>query len=413
MIVTENNIETRLSKTHLYLTALSLASLPFGGLIVSYSLVLLIVNWLYGVVVNKRLSKISITPKLLSVVGLYLLYLVGLLYTSNYTYAFRDLETKMSMLFIPIVFSSLPGFSLNQFKFLSKVFIGACVFSFLFCVGFIFFKFGFSQPEKFSYTSLSIFIHPGYFSIYMSVAVALVSFLSSVDAGTNRWSRISGVIIIAFILVAQLMLAAKMPLVISFMLVIAAVSLWLYRLNKIRAVIGFVIMAVTIVLVVMNIESVSNRFHTVFEAVDSQQIDFKTTESSKVRVLVWKASVEAIKDNGLIGVGTGDIMDTLRSYYQQAGYIGALDHNLNTHNQFLQTTLALGIPGFIALMFMFFNSINAARKQKDTLYLRLIFIYAISCLTESVFETQAGVCSFVLLNSIFLFSREKETASPN
>lgn len=131
-------------------------------------------------------------------------------------------------------------------------------------------------------------------------------------------------------------------------------------------------------------------------------IDNTTTESSKVRLLIWQTSAEIIKDNFLFGVGTGDVKDVLMSKYKEKGLTGAYKENLNAHNQFLQTFIALGLPGILLLLASFVFPFILAIKTRNYIYLAFLIIVFINFLTESMLETIAGVMFYAFFNSLLI-----------
>ncbi|HRD40798.1 MAG TPA: O-antigen ligase family protein, partial [Bacteroidia bacterium] len=79
------------------------------------------------------------------------------------------------------------------------------------------------------------------------------------------------------------------------------------------------------------------RLSNAFKTASSANVDKTSVESTAVRMLIWGESMEIIKNNFWWGVGVGDANDVLQAAYKEHGLTGALEHNLNTHNQYFQT----------------------------------------------------------------------------
>ncbi len=124
----------------------------------------------------------------------------------------------------------------------------------------------------------------------------------------------------------------------------------------------------------------------------------------KRRKFIWSASWEIIKNNVLFGVGTGDVKDRLMEKYAQEGYEGAMKQKLNAHNQFLQTTIALGLSGLLLIGACFVIPFRIVLQKRQFLLGWLILLFFMYALTESVFEVQAGVIFFTYFSSLFVFS---------
>jgi hypothetical protein len=58
--------------------------------------------------------------------SLFVLHLVGLIYTSDFEYAFKDLLIKLPILVMPLIYCGMPKFSKKQIKQLLFIFVAAC-----------------------------------------------------------------------------------------------------------------------------------------------------------------------------------------------------------------------------------------------------------------------------------------------
>ena len=80
---------------------------------------------------------------------------------------------------------------------------------------------------------------------------------------------------------------------------------------------------------------------------------------------------------------------------------GALEHKLNAHSQFLQTGIALGIPGLSALVAMLLVPLSL-RRNRFILFISLTVIMTLNFLVESMLEVQAGVIFYAYFSSLLL-----------
>ena len=113
--------------------------------------------------------------------------------------------------------------------------------------------------------------------------------------------------------------------------------------------------------------------------------------SSNTRVEVWKATSQLIKNNYLIGVGTGDIKDELSKQYKKNNFKAGIELNYNCHNQYLQFTLISGILGGLILILILSLSFIYAYKSRNQILLLFVVLIALNMLMESMLETKAGV----------------------
>ena len=89
--------------------------------------------WLFmGDSVKLKLQRFIHNKTAIVLVALYLLHLAGLIYTSDFVYAFKDLRVKLPLLLLPIVLSSvkpLPKkyFDLLMLLYVASVFVATCI----------------------------------------------------------------------------------------------------------------------------------------------------------------------------------------------------------------------------------------------------------------------------------------------
>lgn len=126
------------------------------------------------------------------------------------------------------------------------------------------------------------------------------------------------------------------------------------------------------------------------------------------RVEFIKASLGIIKDNPIIGVGTGDIADAFANYYEETNSKLLPENRFRSHNQYLAITVAFGVMGLIVFLFSMFYPFFSDKKNRNYLYFVFLFIMALSMLTEDTLETQIGVTLFAFFNSFLVFANNDE-----
>ena len=90
--------------------------LPLSMFLMSVSQALIIVAWLLNGDLKEKLKTALSNKIVLLLVVFFLWHLLGLLYTTDFHYGFKDVRVKLPLLLIPIIFSSMPVFSDKQFK---------------------------------------------------------------------------------------------------------------------------------------------------------------------------------------------------------------------------------------------------------------------------------------------------------
>lgn len=127
------------------------------------------------------------------------------------------------------------------------------------------------------------------------------------------------------------------------------------------------------------------------------------------RVEYIKASLNIIKENPIMGVGTGDISVAFNDYYEKSNSKLTRENRLRSHNQYLAITVAFGVVGLIWFLFSMLYPLFADKKNINYLYIVFLLIMMLSMLTEDTLETQIGVTLFAFFNSFLVFTINSDT----
>lgn len=119
-------------------------------------------------------------------------------------------------------------------------------------------------------------------------------------------------------------------------------------------------------------------------------------DTSDVRFIIMENAWTVVKENPVLGVGVGDIKDSLIPFY------GDLESVFRPHNQYLETWMATGVFGVVALLLMMFLPLYSAFRSRRWLVVSIIIIFAVSNLFESMLERQMGVSFFCVMMAMFV-----------
>ncbi len=387
-----------LKKLNLYAIHALVFLLSFQERFVSVALVFFLVLNLFSVRWQIRKHYFIKRRKyILSFISLYLMSLVGMLYTLNISEGLFDLEVKLSILLVPIFV--LSSNIINKFN------VYAIIKSFIWGVSLSlalqyviatlkFYEFG--NTEVFFYALFSYFHHPSYFSMYTNFAIA--SLLVLIFHYRNR-PQLRHFVLLGFLVVSVYQLSSRAGLLTLLALLgYAFVYIIFPRLKwkkLLYALLGTLLLSVAVI-------------YPVAKYTDTiRMVDVTTNKSSSgVRLAMWKSFVPLIKDNPVLGVGTGDVNRELQKRFAADRIVRAVRDNLNAHNQFIQTQGALGLLGTACLLWgLLFPTWVSIRKGRILMPL-FVGILIINFLTESMLNTQAGVIYLALLNSVVFFTYE-------
>ncbi len=128
-----------------------------------------------------------------------------------------------------------------------------------------------------------------------------------------------------------------------------------------------------------------------------------TGSSLMQRLEFWKASRGIIRENWLIGVGTGDMNEAFQRQYEKMHTKLAPDQRWRSHDQFLSIFIGFGIFGLIWFLFAIIYPPYLLGKFRDYFFMIFFIIAMISMIPEDTIETQAGVTFFAFFYAFLLF----------
>jgi O-antigen ligase len=395
-------------------------AIPVWGRLLPTLIVILILNWLVsGDFIRNfpRLKSERERRNMLAFSGLYLLYVAGLLWTTDFDYAWFDLEVKLSMLIFPLVFATADfGFLYpGSFRLILRSYVAGCVAGslILFSHSVMLWKEG--VENAFFYLQLGWHFHASYYAMYLNLAIAVI--LTGAVSGNsasskdfrpgNDGSRFPGpgwVLVSCWFFVFIFLLSSKMGLISLVLNGLFTATYWIIiRKRYMSGIILLTAFSLSFWACTRVFSLATSRFDQSAETIKGNA-PRNQARSTADRIDIWKASIDIIRSSPLTGVGTGDVKDKLMEKYRERNISHALEFKLNAHNQYLQTFMTLGVPGISLLLLMLILPALTSFRKKCFLYLFFILLFAVNILVESMLETQAGVVWYAFFNSVFFLS---------
>lgn len=369
--------------------------LPFG---INYSVFIIIwaVSFFVFDNVKSKFNSVFNNKWFLVLITFFLIHVLGYFFSSNKHEALTAIEIKLSFLAFPILFYT-SAFNELQVKKILISFVSGCFIASLLNVFRAIYLYLFNDLNAFFYTEFSYFMHPSYYAMYLIFAQLIILFFY------NKWlSHLSNLyfkigFISSLFLITIFLCSSKMGLITALLLLPTSFFVILYNKGYKKIIIGLV------AAFFVAFFSAYKIFPTPFERMKyalkvsshTKNIDKTDGESTAVRILIWKESIQIIKNNLLFGTSPGDANDFLVESYKHDGLTGALRKNLNAHNQFLQTFIGTGIFGFILLFIFTFGAGIYGFVYKNYILLLFSILIIFNFLVESMLQAQAGFIFFV------------------
>lgn len=372
----------------------------------SLTIVLIGVLTLFNLFKNK--VKIQILFSSFLFVGLYIFYVIGTIWSENKPVAYFDLEMKMSFFAIPFIFSC-NNLRKKDLKIILKIFILTLFFSSVYMLSRgALDTFETNDISALFYSKLSGSIHPSYLGFFVSVGLAclLVDYTKgNIELFSNLHFYI---ILIIYFTIFCLLLTSKSAIVTALIINISLFVFWI-RNKKWTLFVTTTAMLVIASCFILNKSSFAKKriseiqyAFTSEKATEYRDADnkIKYLSSTPLRKSIWLLSINLIKEKPLLGHGTGDVKKELMSKYEEIGNMYAYKKQLNAHNQFLQTSLAIGLLG-CSLLILILAIPLIPRLKKPSILKWFCIITAFFFATESALERQAGVIGFLIFFYIF------------
>ena len=407
---------TKVEKALLALVALSL---PFGHIVATKFIAILIIYVAYIAIKYRRFCKKEAHTKLLLSIPIifFILHVVSIFLSINQD--FLLLEKRLLLIILPITFFFVKEITKEDLNDIMSFFVYGCFTAVFICLFTSFFKSVYigsegtlmfnaavlqekpflesiSQGGNYFFGSdLSIFIHSGYFSMYLIFSLAIIYFKFKNKVFENRTLFIFS---IGLIVVFIFLLSSKINIILQFFLF--AIIILDYFTSVRVSIMHKLLISILGLIFFASIFYFNPRGKVFYDTISFQKVDSNTDEGYRLRLMSWEVAIDVIKKNFLMGSGLGDTENRLLAEYERKNYRVPFLKRHNAHNQFLETQLALGIGGSFLLIVLLIGPVIINKSKWLTNMFLLIFL--INILVESMFNRFAGVAYFCYFYSVFI-----------
>ncbi|MBM3160906.1 MAG: O-antigen ligase family protein [Bacteroidetes bacterium] len=331
----------------------------------------------------------------------YFLLVIGLLWTENQSFAMSKLENKLSFILIPILlFYTVRKWNNLDWK---QLLVYALIFALVMYEILALWRY-ISQTEnswqfEFLSSRFSVFMHRSYFACYLVIGIILLF-----ERLKTAFS-VSTIALLCFFSIGVLQTESKAGIVCLFLVFIVQFFSFLKSKQKKIVLLFTTSLLFLIGTLLFSDNPIKSRFETMFSAIGNIQTkNNKSIESNTARILMWNASIDVWKENLVFGTGTGDYDDELTAKNREYKNLGVAQERLNSHNQFLNSAVQLGLVGFFVLLMIFVSSYFFSEKKMWQVLILVVFL--INFLVESFLETQSGIVLFCVILILFLSNQE-------
>ncbi len=380
-----------------YLILLIAFLIPFNPKLLSVVIGISLVLWIAEGDFSIRFKNLQKNYGALFLIAFFLYHAVGLLWSSNMDYGGFDVQVKLSMLVFPLMLLSEPLSGNISLKKIVTIFAAGCLAAFIICFGRSLWYWFSEGHNYFFYKDFSRFVHPGYFSMFLCFAVVVLLQLITDANKNNEISAVCFGAFLVFLLVTGVVLLASKAGIVTLIILLIGASLLAFKWSSGKFT-GICLLLLTGALVYFGIFSpdTAGRMSELRETLSDNPND-TIVHTSGMRLQAWKSSLELAGREFPFGTGTGDVKDELVNTYRENGFDAIAKLRLNAHNQFIQTTAALGVPGLILLTGVLISALIFAFRNRNLLLMAFLVVIGLNAMVESILEVSAGVIFFSFL----------------
>lgn len=396
---------------------LAAVTLPYSLLANSVSIILLLTNWLWEGNLSVKIQEIKKNSLLHIFFIFYALHITALLFTANTDNGFFELQKKLSLFVLPLVLATSNKLSSIQINNILKLFLSSILLTTFICLGYALYRTNiletYSNPNWlfFSYVDLTkiINLQPTYFALYVCMAILILLYLlSENNRSYNNFKKSLLFICIAYLVIFLFLLSSRMEILALVTVTFFGIIFYYYKIGKIFKGLAFIgIITIALMTIAYQLPFMRERvFDTLGvkqETIWINQYGDGKNAAPEMRKQKWKSSINVIKENWLLGVGTGDVQDELQKQYKNIGFEVGYTSRYNAHNQYLETWIGLGILGLLSLLSCLAIPLVLSFRNKNYLYAAFLLLFFLCCITESMLCRQHGIVFYSLFTSLFAF----------
>lgn len=398
-------------------------SIPFPYAFGSIAVILLIITWLIQLNFKSTLKNLAKRKSLWVWIAFFLLFLISYTYSDNKSQSAFDIQSKISILVLPIIIGA--GMKLSR-KQTEQVFLSFA----LGVTAISTYSFGQATVSWAQDSDLShFFYHPlvkglsanaVYQSWYAILSISLLIFYpwKSTFIKPKRFLRLAIIILQVLFFICL----SSRTLILLFFLLLIPVYLRsaINKISKPHIILITMYASILTALVAFTDNPIRSRYESV--ATTDLSLSFQDDYTDVVesdfsnltlRIFLWRVGLENISEHNLwlTGAGNGDAQDLqnermadygLRNMRTPGPYGYSPYHNANMHNMFLQSLLMVGLGGLICLLLITLSPFLHIRKTNYTPVFLIFHVASFFFLMqEAALQTQAGIIYYTTFSMIF------------
>jgi hypothetical protein len=396
--------------------------IPFPFIYGAVAIVLLFITWLLQSDFKSTFINLKNRKMLWVWIAYFLLHAVSYTYSDNKDQSLFDVQTKLSILLLPIIIGAGMNIQKPLLERIMFFFVcGTTAVAIICMTKATLLWYDTKNIEVLFYHKLieGLEINAVYGAWYTFFAIALLLLFPWITFFTAKFKFLR-IILLIIQIVFFILLSARMLIALFFIILIPYYIVSLFQKKSISYLqlgIVFSFFIILAVAIIVTENPIKKRYEEIIQK-DLKTLVFKDyhnvseTEFNNLtlRIFMWRIGLANMEEKNLwlSGTGNGDAQKLQNDKIKEYGIIGwdpnqdAALINANLHNMLMQSLLMIGVPGAILFLLMAFVPLFNLRKVHGSKVFWIFHISAIAfMMQESALQTQAGVVYYSFFSCIF------------
>ena len=399
-----DSLENKISFWHL---ALFLIMLPFDRFYSELILLSFILHTLIHIT-KQRLQKV-LTRQNLLLCSVFLLGVIGLFWTHDYSQGVKDLIRQSAILLFPFLLSA-SGIDLQRYReklLLIFAFTSVITIIYLYIDAIriilynglpiisvfsrLFINHNFSSPVD---------MHATYMAMYVALSIPIFLFYI-LQEKRKSLQYIYGISLL-ILSAGLLQLASRSVLIAIFIVILVFFPYFmLKRKKRVRLSMAALVILLIPLLAITKVDSFKKRY---VENLKNDLVQTPGNEIQEPRIARWICGWELARKSPVIGYGSGSEKRLLKEKYFDKKLYSSYLLELNAHNQYLSILIKTGAIGLFIFLATLFAGFAAAWKQRDIIFISFVTLIAVVSFSENVLDVNKGIFFYAFFFSFFALS---------
>ena len=272
--------------------------LLFGAAPTSISQAILLANWLLEKDFLRKWNQIKSNKLFWVLMSLFIIHLLGLFYTSDFTRGLEDIKTKLPLVIIPLVLFTTKPFNSSELKLIYRFFLLGIVGSTLYC--FMVYA-GFTHKTIIDVRQASVFMSHIRFSLI--IAFAIIAFIYQIIHETNKSTKIGLMIVVLWLFFFMYKLEMVTGVI---CLLVTGVVLLFYLVISRASKLGFIILSILSIAGIFYVYLTVSKSISMYEPVRSNSANIIVDKTANNRNYYHDTTSQLAENGNLILVNIND-----------------------------------------------------------------------------------------------------------